>query len=865
MRALGALLLFAALTAYHTWPLAEAPSRRIHGNGDAVFSLWAINELSYRLVHEPAQPMDGNAFHPFRGALAMLDHNFTSALLVAPLAEAGVDGLLLYNVIVLSSFVLSGFFTFLLVRRLTGSNAAGLIAGCGFAFGSYRVLHVPQSHLLATQWLPLALLLLDRYLERPNWGRWTAFAMSAIALALTSWHLAVIGAVGVAIVSLWSMAALREGVSVRLRGLVLVTVLCAAVLLPLAVIYARVGERWPPPTGDGRETTETLASMSPDLAGLVTVPEASRAPYVSVASALTASQPGVFPGFVLVALAMPALGALRRLRDGASSRRGATIARWAVRLSAALVVLIVVAALAGDRSVVAALRPISPFVLLGLALAILAWRAARRTSPGSGLAPILAYAVLAAAGALLALGPTVQLGSTDLGSGLWRFDLLPVRLMIRAPERLALLLSLGMAVLAGFGAARLLPRMPPRVRGVALAALLAALNLELAFASPPLVNAPGVSAAERWLALAPEDGAVVAYPLGQSRIRTAFATRRHGRRVVNGGGYLRPAPYLELNDLPDFSPEQLRLLWEHFHPRFVVVNLDLYDPEERAGAIEAMHARSDALVPRFVQDDQHVFELVDRGRGEELFRRWPRELLEHRGALELEAGVSAGRNDTGAVLVVSLNGRTLLETPVPGASRSTTFRAAFTSGDLVDDVNSFRIEASYRFRDPADAHPIGSTGVRVAADVAVASELLRSTVYVNGRLFRPDRGYFLAVLDAATGRVVDTGGFDVSWETRESDALVSFIRAIPEGAPVVVATEFDASRELSAGAVHALRSLGLAVDLRGRFQTMHAAIGVKGAAPGTGLEVSERLTATLSLGQMDTREVQLSSVGLSSR
>jgi hypothetical protein len=268
---------------------------------------------------------------------------------------------------------------------------------------------------------------------------------------------------------------------------------------------------------------------------------------------------------------------------------------------------------------------------------------------------------------------------------------------------------------------------------------------------------------------------------------------------------------------------------------------------------------------RFAQDDQYIFELVDRGRGAEVFRRWPRESLESARALELEAAVTAGRAGTDAVLVVSVNGRTLLETPAPDAGRTAAVRAAFGSADLVDAVNAFRIEAAYRFRDASDAHPVGATGVRLAADVAVTSERLRSTVYVNGRLFRPDRGYFLAVLDPAAGRAIDTRTFDVSWRADESAALAAFIQAIPDGAAVVVATEFDASRELSGEAVEALRTLGLAVDLRGEFQTMHAAIGVKGAAPGTALEASNRSSVSLSLGRMDTREVQLSSVALSWR
>jgi hypothetical protein len=56
------------------------------------------------------------------------------------------------------------------------------------------------------------------------------------------------------------------------------------------------------------------------------------------------------------------------------------------------------------------------------------------------------------------------------------------------------------------------------------------------------------------------------------------------------------------------------------------------------------------------------------------------------------------------------------------------------------------------------------------------------------------------------------------------------------GWTAVLATNYDASRALTADAVEALRTLGMTADLRGRLRVMHAAIGTKGAAPGTALE-----------------------------
>jgi hypothetical protein len=61
-------------------------------------------------------------------------------------------------------------------------------------------------------------------------------------------------------------------------------------------------------------------------------------------------------------------------------------------------------------------------------------------------------------------------------------------------------------------------------------------------------------------------------------------------------------------------------------------------------------------------------------------------------------------------------------------------------------------------------------------------------------------------------------------------------------------TNYDASRALTADAVDALRTLGMTTDLRGRFSGAHAAIGVKGAVPGTAVEHTGRLDASCAVG-----------------
>jgi hypothetical protein len=861
-RTLAVLCLFGALAVMHTWPLAYAPSRQIHAAEDVLPGMWSLTEMAHRLVTDPAHLMDGNIFYPFRNTLAILDHQFSNALVAAPLAVAGADGVYVYNVVLLATFVLSGFFTYLLVRRLTGSTGAGLVAGCLFAFSGYRALHMTQAHLLATQWLPLSLLMLHRYVERPTWPRWAGFAGATLLLALSSWHVAIIGAIGVGLVAVWLLAGDLARARRPVTGLVLVAVLCGLALLPLARAYMQIGAQWPPLTGAGRETVGNIVNMSANLAGLIAPAATSHAPYKPWLSPFDQSHPGVFPGVMAIVLALPALALLKRAKAPPSA--ALRLLQGLLIGATALVVVGVGAALVGPRGqpLVALLRPLAPFVLFGLALAAMGLMAARRAGPVDGEArQVLAYAVVAVAGALLALGPRVLVGPVDVGSGLWRFDLLPVRLVIRAPERLSLLLALGTAVLAGFGVARLLKGRAAVTSAAVVAGLLVLVNADLRFTNPALQPAPGLRQADRWLAQEPEAGAVIDYPLHWTNMWTMYASQRYGRRIVNGTGYLIPWQYKSLEDEPDLSPDQMAVLWEHFHPRFAIVRTDLYEPEERARVLGDIDAEPGALRERARFGSDRIFEIVDQGHGAELFRRWPYGELAGKGELALEARVTDGRPGTVGGLIVSLNDRTLLEASDAEGPDYTAYQVPFTP-DLLDGMNAFQLSATYLFAETADAHAIGTTGVRLAADVAVTSDRERAVVVVNGRVFRPGRGYFLVALDPASGRILRTGAFDVSSSAAEAAALTAFIDETPAGAVVVLATEFDASRALTAEAAAALAGLGLEVDLRGQFQVMHAAIGVKGAAPGTAIEGTDRLHVSLSVGEMDRREVQLRSLVL---
>jgi hypothetical protein len=160
---LAVVLLFTALTAVMTYPqvrhLGSGVSLDI---GDPLLSTWRLSWIAHQIVRDPWHLFDGNIFYPARNTLAFSDAILVPALTVAPLLWLGVPQLVAYNLLFLSGFALSGVGMFVLVRDLTGTVGAALVAGFVFAFLPFRFMHYAHLEMEMTQWMPLCLWALHR-------------------------------------------------------------------------------------------------------------------------------------------------------------------------------------------------------------------------------------------------------------------------------------------------------------------------------------------------------------------------------------------------------------------------------------------------------------------------------------------------------------------------------------------------------------------------------------------------------------------------------------------------------------------------------------------------------------------------------
>ena len=113
------------------------------------------------------------------------------ALMAAPMLTVGVPPAIVYNLLLLSGFWLSGIAVYLLVERLTGSPRTAFIAGLTYACYSFRFDHYSHLELQMTQWMPLGLLALHVFVSTRRWPYAIGLALAVVAQLYSSLYYAV--------------------------------------------------------------------------------------------------------------------------------------------------------------------------------------------------------------------------------------------------------------------------------------------------------------------------------------------------------------------------------------------------------------------------------------------------------------------------------------------------------------------------------------------------------------------------------------------------------------------------------------------------------------------------------------------------
>ncbi len=632
------------LTLVMTWPVGRGLLRDVPGDlGDPLLNCWILVwDADHLLGFLRSGPnaltgfWNANIFFPEPLTLAYSEHLVAQAVQMIPIYALTRNPILCYNLLFLSTFVLSGLGVYLLVRDITGRGAAAFVAGLIFAFAPYRLAQLPHLQVLSSQWMPFVLLGLRRYLATGHrkpliWG-----SVALVAQNLSCGYYMLFFAPFVALYTLFELHRTerwRDRIVWRDLGIAGLAVILVA--WPFTAPYLELRH-----LGFRPRPIEEVTSFSADVYSYLTANPSSRL-YGRHLRAMPKPEGELFPGVTPILFAVLALGAsgmeIWRRTPGTPRRGWTTVACIIFALVLAHIVLLIAMLMTGGFVVrlgpfAVGVNNVSRVVrriavgLGGLALIsprarLVLRRASRSTLVFFSLAVILAF--------WLSLGPApMSRGFRMVGAAAYSYlyDFVPGFDGLRVPARLAMLVALFLALAAGYGAA-ILDRHGRTGRFLLLAAALAFLieatgapvpvnqtfsypNLEtLPSRVYPASRAPAVYKSLRTL---PAGSVVVEFPFGTDgyEIRYMFYSTLHWRPLVNGysGGfpdsYLRNRTALRrVRREPDFAWSTLATSGA----THAVVHEWAYPPRRRHDVSRWLEAHGARRIASFRSD--HVFEL----------------------------------------------------------------------------------------------------------------------------------------------------------------------------------------------------------------------------------------------------------------
>ena len=634
--------LYSALSVLLTWPLVLGIGSDVPGDlGDSLLNMWI---LAWGAEHVPrlligamswSEFWNANIFHPEPLSLALSEHLFGQVLQILPVYWLTGNIILCYNLLFISTFALSAFGTYLLVRDLTGSARAAFIAGLIYGFLPYRIASVPHLQVMSSQWMPFALWGLNRFLTNPS--KPTYLAIGTAALVLQNWSCGYYLLYFAPFVPLfvlhrmWVLSTLGTPGTVRTWLWLFAAAAGTLVLsLPFLFPYQEVQQVF----GIERPFGEVV-NFSANVWSYVTASENVRLWGRSLRF-YPHGEGETFLGFVPWLLAAIAVVAVCRERVRAQLTNHAgwrRVAAWLLLIATITqFVALTSAVMFGGFSFdvlglrIRATTPQRLFLQFAVALSLLLWVSARARLEAARLArsPVIFFLAAAILAMWLSLGPIPRAGDS-LVSGLGIYGVLyeyvPGFNGVRVPARYAMIAGLFLAVLAGYGSRPLAQRWTP-VAVVSVLILLesAAIPMEVNRtwnqneAVPPPRVYPRASVDRPVvydrIASLPPGSVVTEFPFGDAawEIRYVFYAASHWKPITNGysGGF--PPRYKERVARLSRVTANPQAAWQALRDTgttHAVVHRNAFARAQDADAVETwLRTRGAAEIGRFANGDR---------------------------------------------------------------------------------------------------------------------------------------------------------------------------------------------------------------------------------------------------------------------
>ncbi|MBI5032818.1 MAG: hypothetical protein HZB51_20020 [Chloroflexi bacterium] len=538
--------LFLVLTCVMTNPLVLHLANAVEDKQDGLLNTWIIGWVGHALITDPLNLFNANIFYPYPNTLAFSETMLPQGLFGLPFNLAFDNTVLGYNLVLLASFFLAAYAMYLFVFDLTRNRNAAIVSGIIFSFNPYNLGNLAQVQLLSFGWLPLAMMYLWRMLNQSpvasrqspviNFRLAFLFALFFSLQALSSFYYAFLAAFAVALYILWFFITHHPSTEFTLSNV---------------------------------EVLRTDSSRITPSTSLRTRFYVSRFKHLVIAAILVAI--AVIPFFLPYLQVQRDMGFERKLAESES-------------FSASLKLYTQVSPqniLYGNL-----LAPRPPIMLgsypldnlfpgvFALVLAIIGIVAAKNRNPWFYLL-LLAFAFLLSLGPRLFLTPSI---GTDITLPYrWLYDTFPLMKALRAPVRFDALVMFALAILAGFGIARL-------THQVSRVAPLLIIIEYFAFPAASITPVPvGVQVPQsvRWLAKQ-TSSVVLELPMmsedptkRMQDLTTQYLSTYHWQSSPDGYSGFNPPKRGEIAyEMESFPSERSISLLQALDVRFVVVHSD---------------------------------------------------------------------------------------------------------------------------------------------------------------------------------------------------------------------------------------------------------------------------------------------------
>lgn len=586
---------FVFLTSLMTWPWVTRLRDAVADPGDPYMIAWSLWWNYHQTFTDPLNLFNANIFYPLTNTLAFSENEFGVALLFFPLFALGAKPLTVHSVATFLGFSFCGYGAFRLTRTLTGSSAAAVIAGIVFAFIPYRFHMLSHLHYLFSGWLPLqleALILFARERTRKR-ALWLAVAFTMNALTCLTWSMLALVPSVLSTAFLIVRYQLQRDKKFWLRGGLAMgsaLVVILPFILPYRYVSQQYGFSW---------TWETVVKNSPSAINWL-VAENRHLLWKGFGEQFGANGYRLFPGLIPIFLGLSAL-VFGQASATTDSQKGRARSAWVALLDCLVVISLVglilftrassiKVALSGVLSTDRLILVVAALVVFRLTLSyplIL-----RRVSGRSDLIDSIRSTKQEAV--WIGLIWTTTGFFMSLGSNSWFFrvlyDLVYFFRSMREPSRAAMIACLGLAVLAGVGALKLIEMVARRWSlKIPLAVSLIAVVLLFELRAAPLGFVRGAVYPDKLTArlkVTPMRGGIVELPTGGGELPHLYMLRAadHGKPLVNASSSFVPTHSYEIGRLSREQPIPTKLfdMLEEVPVSYLTIHNSLIEPSQAA-------------------------------------------------------------------------------------------------------------------------------------------------------------------------------------------------------------------------------------------------------------------------------------------